>query len=123
MKKILVVMSDLFFSAKIMDEAKKLGMKASFVKDKDAALDQIKSMPAIVILDLNCQSADPLALIATMKKDPETAAIPVVGFISHVQTDLRQKAVESGCDKVLARSAFAQNLPLLLQPFAAEQPE
>ena len=116
-------MSDLFFSAKIMDEAKKVGMAASFIKDKDVALEQLKSHPAIVIVDLNCQSADPLALIATMKKDPETATIPVVGFISHVQTDLRQKAVESGCDKVLARSAFVQNLPILLEPLAEEQPK
>ena len=120
MKKILVVMSDLFFSAKIMDEAKKLGMTASFVKDKEVALDQLKSNPTIVILDLNCQSADPLALIATMKNGAETAAIPIVGFVSHVQTDLKQKAVESGCDKVLARSAFAQNLPLLLASLASE---
>lgn len=118
MKKVLAVMSDLFFSAKINDEAKKLGMTAVFVKDKAVALQQLKSHPAVVIFDLNCGSADPLGLITAMKQDPETAAIPTIGFISHVQTDLKQKAVETGCDTVVARSIFAQNFPAILAQHA-----
>jgi hypothetical protein len=31
-----------------------------------------------------------------------------------VQTDLIQAARESGCDRVMARSAFSQNLPAIL---------
>jgi CheY-like chemotaxis protein len=110
MQKILAVMSDLFFSAKIMDEAKKLGMKATFVKDSAVALEQLQSNPAIAILDLNCASASPLDVIAAARQ----AGIPTVGFLSHVQTDLRQKALDAGCDTVVARSVFAQNLPAIL---------
>lgn len=107
-------MSDLFFSAKINDEARKLGMTAAFVKDQAAALEQLKSNPAAVILDLNCTSVDPVGLIETMKQNPKTATIPAVGFVSHVQTDLKRKAVEAGCETVVARSVFAQNLPAIL---------
>ncbi len=60
-----------------------------FVKDKAVALEQLKSNPALVIFDLNCASADPLELIRAAK---EAAAIPTVGFVSHVQTDLKQQA-------------------------------
>jgi hypothetical protein len=42
----------------------------------------------------------------------------MVGFISHVQTELKQKAQESGCDVVVARSSFAQNLPAILERYA-----
>lgn len=115
MSKLLAVMSDLFFAAKINDEAKKLGMTAVFVKDKAVALEQLKSHPALVIFDLNCASADPLSLLEAMKQDPETAAIPTVGFISHVQVDLKQKAQEAGCGTVVARSVFAQNLRSILE--------
>jgi len=108
-------MSDLFFSAKINDEAKKLGMTAVFVKDKAVALEQLKSNPAVVIFDLNCASADPLGLIGTMKHNPETDAVPAIGFISHVQTELKQKALDAGCDSVVPRSVFAQNLPAMLK--------
>ncbi len=70
--------------------------------------------PSLIILDLNCDPADPLGLIADIKADPETAAIPLVGFVSHVQAELRQKAQAAGCDTVVARSVFAQNLPEIL---------
>ena len=39
----------------------------------------------------------------------------MVGFVSHVQTELKQRAQEVGCDTVVARSVFAQNLPAILQ--------
>jgi CheY-like chemotaxis protein len=106
MKTVLGVMSDLFFSAKIIDAAKQLGMTAVFVKDKAVALEQFKLNPALVIFDLNCASADPLDLIRVAKQ----AAIPSLGFISHVQVDLKQKAQEAGCDTVVARSVFAQRV-------------
>ncbi len=114
MSKLLAVMSDLFFSVKINDAAKKLGMSAEFVKDKTLALQKIKAKPPMIILDLNCDAADPLDLIARIKADPETAGIAMIGFISHVQVELRQKAQAAGCDTVVARSVFAQNLPAML---------
>jgi CheY-like chemotaxis protein len=110
MPKVLAVMNDLFFSAKINDAAKQLGMTAMFVKDKAVALEQFKLKPALVIFDLNWAAADPLDLIRLAKE----AAIPSLGFISHVQIDLKQKAQEAGCDTVVARSVFAQQVLELL---------
>ena len=121
MKKVLAVMSDLFFSAKINDAAKKLGMTAVFVKDYAVAIEQLKLHPAVVIFDLNCTSADPLQLIKAMKENPATASIGTVGFISHVQTDMKRKAQDIGCDTVVARSVFAQNLPAILEHFVSQQ--
>jgi CheY-like chemotaxis protein len=115
MPKVLAVMSDLFFSVKINDAAKKLGMTAEFVKDKTLALEKAKSKPPLIILDLNCDAADPLDLIARVKADPETAGIAMIGFVSHVQVELKQKAQAAGCDTVVARSVFAQNLPAILE--------
>ena len=114
-RKMLVVMSDLFFSAAISDGAKKLGLGIQFVQDRAVALERINAGPALVIFDLNCAPADPIGLIRSLKADPATAGIPTIGFVSHVQTELRQRAVESGCDVVVARSVFAQNLMSILQ--------
>ena len=119
-RKILVVMSDLFFSVKINEAAKKLGMTIAVVKDPEVAAKQLQAGPAMVILDLNCVSVDPMELIRRIKADPATAAIPTIGFVSHVQTETRQKAVDSGCDVVLARSAFAQNLESILSGYFAK---
>ncbi len=115
--KILAVMSDLFFAAKINDAAKRLGMAAEFVQDRARALEKARSAPPLMIFDLNCASADAPGLIAAIKSDPETAGIPMVGFVSHVQTDLKRRAEEAGCDTVVARSVFAQNLAGILERY------
>jgi CheY-like chemotaxis protein len=117
-KKILAVMTDLFFSAKILDIAKKLGMTVEFVKDKETVLEKIKAKPALVIFDLNNDAADPIGIIRLMKGDPATKRISTIGFVSHVQTDLKLSAQDSGCDMVVARSVFAQNLPMILKRHA-----
>jgi hypothetical protein len=49
-----------------------------------------------------------------MKADPELAAIPSIGFVSHVQTELIDAARQAGVDEVLARSAFTMRLPEIL---------
>src|SRR5580704_5366199 len=96
-RKILAVMTDLFFSAKIHDMAKKLGMSVEFLKDKAVVLEKVKEKPSLVIFDLNCDAAEPLEIIRTMKNDPATKRVSTIGFVSHVQTDLKMQAQESGC--------------------------
>jgi CheY-like chemotaxis protein len=117
-KKILAVMTDLFFSAKILDIAKKLGMTVEFLKDREIVLEKVKARPALVIFDLNCEAADPIGIIRQIKGDPATKRISTIGFVSHVQTDLKITAQDSGCDMVVARSVFAQNLPMILKRHA-----
>lgn len=111
-------MTDLFFSAKIHDMAKKFAMPLEFLKDKATVLEKVKEKPSLVIFDLNYDAAEPLSIIRTMKSDPETKRISTIGFVSHVQTDLKLQAQEAGCDMVVARSVFAQNLPVILKRHA-----
>ena len=117
-RKILAVMTDLFFSAKIHDMAKKFGMAVDFVKDKETVLEKVKEKPSVVIFDLNYEAADPLGLIRAIKGDPETKRVSTISFVSHVQTELKLQAQEAGCEMVVARSVFAQNLPTILKRHA-----
>lgn len=111
-------MTDLFFSVKINDTAKKFGMTVKFVKDKETIEEELKAKPSVVIFDLNYEAVDPVSLIRQIKSNPETKRISTIGFVSHVQTDLKMAAQESGCDMVVARSVFAQNLPTILKRHA-----
>ena len=117
-KKILAVMTDLFFSVKINDIAKKLGMSVEFIKDKDTVLEKVKLRPAVVIFDLNYDGCDPIGIIRQIKGDPATKRVSTIGFVAHVQTDLKLTAQEAGCDMVVARSVFASNLPMILKRHA-----
>jgi CheY-like chemotaxis protein len=114
-KRVLAVMEDLFFMVKINESAKRAGFAVEFVKSEADALANAKTGPALIIVDLNYHGIDPLKLIAELKASPETKPISLIGFVSHVQGELKQKAQEAGCDMVLARSAFSQNLPQILK--------
>ena len=89
-----------------------------FVKSQGDALARAGEDPAVVILDLNYKEGEPLKLISILIGNAMTSGIPLLGYVSHVQVDLRQAAQDLGCDVVVARSAFVQNLPELLGRFA-----
>ncbi|MEO8026103.1 MAG: response regulator [Bryobacteraceae bacterium] len=117
-KKVLAVLDDLFFTVKINEAAKRAGLDIDFVKSEIDAVEKAKLRPALIILDLNCNSVDQLELIPKLKSAVEFKGISLIGYLSHIQGELKQKAYEIGCDTVLARSAFSQNLPLILKRHA-----
>jgi CheY-like chemotaxis protein len=117
-RKVLAVLEDLLFTVKIHDAAKRAGLKVEFVKSELDALEQARQHPAVIILDLNFARIEPLQLIAKLKADEETKGVNLIGYVSHVQGDLKQAAQTAGCNMVLARSAFSQNLPMILKRHA-----
>jgi hypothetical protein len=125
--RIFCFIDDLFFQAKIHETARKLGVKVEFVKgDKEsvARLLDLKdgNKPALLIFDLNNLNAKPMTLIPKFKTKFKKT-VSVVGFLGHLQGDLRTKAVEVGCDSVMPRSAFSQTLPNLLRRYGLEEEE
>lgn len=114
-KKVLAVLEDLFFTVKINEAAKRAGLPITFVKSELDVLEQAKNQPALIILDINFQGIDPLNLIRKLKADDQTKGINLIGYLSHVQGELKLQAQEAGCDMVLPRSAFSQNLPQILK--------
>jgi len=117
-KKVLAVLEDLFFTVKINESAKRAGLNVAFVKSQRDALDQAAGRPALIILDLNFASIHPVELIQKLKADPDLRKISLLGYVSHVQGVLKQEAQDAGCDMVLARSAFSQNLLPILKRHA-----
>jgi len=117
-KKIVAILSDLMFIAKIQEAAKRVGLEAVFVKTEQDALEKAKDNPAVIILDLNANNLEPLDVIEKLKADGATSKISLVGYVSHVQVELKMAAQQKGCDVVLARSAFSQNLPTILRRYA-----
>jgi PleD family two-component response regulator len=114
-KTVLAVVSDLFFSVKISDAAKRAGIPVEFIKSEDEVMDKAKAKPTLIIFDLNFESVQPLKLISKLKTEQDYKGISVIGYLSHIQGDLKVQAQEAGCDMVMARSAFSQNLPQILK--------
>ncbi len=122
--RIFAFIEDLFFMAKIQETARKLNVKVEFVKSDKDLMDKIEQngdeKPSLIIFDLNHPSVKPLTLIPKLKSKLKKGT-SIIGFLSHVQGDLKQKAHEVGCDMVLPRSAFSQNLPQLLRRHGAPE--
>lgn len=121
-KRILAVLEDLFFMVKINESAKRAGLPIEFVKSGPDVLakaaDKNGGRPALIIMDLNFGGIDPLKLVTTLKASDDTKSINLIGYLSHVQGELKVAAQEAGCDMVMARSAFSQNLPQILKRYA-----
>lgn len=123
--RIFCFIDDLFFQAKIQETAKKLGVKVEFVKGEKDTVSRIldapeETKPTLLVFDLNNLNAKPMTLIPKFKtKFKKTTSI--IGFLNHLQGDLKMKAVEAGCDTVMPRSAFSQSLPNLLRRYGLEE--
>jgi hypothetical protein len=119
---------DLFFLAKIQETARKLGVKVEIVKgeSKDTVARIYEApdaeRPSLLVFDLNNLNAKPMALIPKFKSKFKKA-VSIIGFLNHLQGDLKLKAIEAGCDVVMPRSAFSQSLPQLLRRYGVEEQE
>ena len=118
-KKILAVVEDLLFTVKISDAAKRVGLDVEFLKSAHDVVEKAThEKPLLIILDLNNNSVEPLPLISTLKDNGDLKNISIIGYLSHVQGELKQKAHEAGANIVMARSAFSQNLQQILKRHA-----
>jgi ActR/RegA family two-component response regulator len=125
--KIFFFIEDLFFLAKIQEASRKLGVKVEFVKGDKEVLARItdapeSERPALLVFDLNNAAAKPLTIIPKLRTKLKKS-VSIIGFLSHLQGDLKMKAVEAGCDTVMPRSAFSQSLPNLLRRYGMEEEE
>ena len=126
--RIFCFIEDLFFLAKIQETARKLGVKVEFIKGGDkesvARLTDVPEAerPTLLVFDLNNLNAKPISLIPKFKSKLKKAT-SIIGFLNHLQGDLKLKAIEAGCDTVMPRSAFSQSLPNLLRRYGLEEEE
>ncbi|HYH84673.1 MAG TPA: hypothetical protein VEX60_04270 [Pyrinomonadaceae bacterium] len=115
-RRVIAAVSDMIFASKIRGTGEQQNVSVAFARSEDSLFDAAKTeVPSLIILDLHATQLDPFALAARLKADEQLRAVPLVGFFSHVQTELQSRAVEAGFDRVLPRSAFTKHLPEILR--------
>lgn len=109
---VLAMVDDLFFQAKIVETARHLAVDLRICTTPDALLTEIsKATPKLVVVDLNSRN-QPLEAIQRMQA--AAPDVPLVGFLSHVQTELAEQAHAAGCREVMPRSKFTNDLATIL---------
>jgi DNA-binding NarL/FixJ family response regulator len=113
MERVVALMDDIFFQMKVAETAKHLGLEFKVATNADALLGLLEPKPQLVIIDLNARSQPVDAIVKLRAAAP---GIRVVAFLSHVQRELAEQAKNAGCDEVMPRSSFTQNLAAILSP-------
>ncbi|HEY8485161.1 MAG TPA: hypothetical protein VIL13_11150 [Longimicrobiales bacterium] len=113
---VVALVVDLIFASRIRGTAQAAGVQATTVRSAAELLQRAGELqPRLILVDLDARAADPPAVIARLREDPQTRDIPIVAFGSHVQREAIEAARAAGADRVLARSAFVRELPFLLR--------
>jgi CheY-like chemotaxis protein len=112
MGRVVGLMDDLFFQMKVAETAKHLGLEFKVAANGEVLSTMLEPPTKLVIVDLNAKS-NPVATIARLRATQKQ--LPVISFLSHVQTELAAQAKAAGSTEVMARSAFTQNLARILE--------
>lgn len=119
----IALIDDLFFVAKVRETAKLAGVTLETASTGQALLQAAAASPgALVLVDLNArqgalEAVTQLCASNAQAGQPDGQGNPrrVIAFLSHVQTDLAERARQAGCRDVLPRSTFTQNLAAILR--------
>jgi DNA-binding NarL/FixJ family response regulator len=116
----IALIDDIFFLAKVHETAKHTGVKLETAATGEQLLKAAAASPAALILvDLNARQGalDAVEQLCASNSAMNGQGNPrrVIAFLSHVQTDLAERALAAGCQDVMPRSKFTQNLPEILR--------
>jgi CheY-like chemotaxis protein len=112
MPRVIALVEDLMFLSRIREAARGSGLEVTAVRRADdlAAI----SDGCLVLVDADSDRLPWGGVLDALREDPVLCALPVVAFVSHVHADRSEQARRKGASRVLARSAFVQELPRLL---------
>ena len=119
----IALIDDLFFLAKVRETAKHAGVTLETVATGEQLLKAAVASPvALILVDLNArqgalEAVEQLCAANGQARLPAGQGNPrrVVAFLSHVQTDLAERARAAGCQEIMPRSKFTQNLAEILR--------
>lgn len=119
----IALIDDLFFVAKVRETAKLAGVILETASTGQALLRAAAASPrALILVDLNAKQGaldaiEWLCAPDTQARLPDGQGNPrrVIAFLSHVQTDLAERARQAGCQDVMPRSTFTQHLAEILR--------
>ena len=113
-KKIVLVETNIFFSAKIVAQLKQLGYSVDTESSYQGVKDKAGLGISAIIIDLAARDINVLEMVKKLKDSPETASIPVIGFCGHSERALLESARSYGCDVVTTNSKITSDLPAVL---------
>jgi hypothetical protein len=117
-KSVVACVEDLFFRSKIEATARHLNVPVRFVGVAELGNACADPTTAAGLLELS-SNGTLLAAVRELRRVKATEAVPLIGFLSHVDRTLAVEAEAAGVTQVMPRSQFSENLPDLLMDLVA----
>jgi CheY-like chemotaxis protein len=117
----LLLSDDFLFNSRITGTAKDLGLTVKTARTAPALQTLAEQQsPCCVLIDLSNPGLNISELVAALRAAGGTMPY-LVAFGSHVDTATLKAARDAGCDVVLPRSAFVEELPRKMQDWFADK--
>jgi len=109
--RVVAVLDDMFFSSKIKEAAKSTGANVEILKNTNGLIEALTSSPpSLIIVDLNFKKLIPLEFIGELKSSADLKNVPTLGYLPHVERELKKEAIKAGYDFVMPRSRFVREI-------------
>jgi two-component system cell cycle response regulator DivK len=90
--------------------------------DAESGLTLARSeLPALILMDVQLPGMDGLTATALLKRDPATAAIPVIALTAMAMQSDREKSKLAGCDAYIAKPLRYQELYAAIDSLLAKR--
>lgn len=105
---VVVLSGGLMFREKIKAELSQLGIAAKFCRKEEDLIEEISKISSIAIINLEIPELNIEKLVVDCR---ERGAHPrLIGFYSHVNVSVAERAVSAGFDVVVSRGKFFGNI-------------
>ena len=112
---IVALVDELIAASRVETAARACGWRVEFARGPDEFRHLVQAQrPALVLVGLSATRQPWESLVAGLKQDPALSGVPVLAFGSHMDLDLRERALRAGCDRFVANSQVATSFPALL---------
>jgi CheY-like chemotaxis protein len=112
---ILALVTDLFFTLKIGDTAKSIGLPIQFAGSAEEFLNKFRqTRPALIVADLTLDGVDVATLFEQLKAEAHQATVPILGYTTHADWK-RTGPLHGRCTKVVTKDTLSRSLAELIQ--------
>jgi CheY-like chemotaxis protein len=114
MPEVIALVDDIMFLSRIHEAARGAGLGVRQVRRAAELGSALREGGRLVLVDADSDRLPWAEALGAVREEPSRPRALVVAFLSHVRAERAAAAREAGCDRTLARSAFARELPGLM---------
>jgi CheY-like chemotaxis protein len=122
MARVLVLSADLLFGSRLQADLGGAGHDIELIGDPGKLADRLDAPDAlaasVLVVDLTDDRLDGARALEGLREQGRIDGLATIAFYSHVESEVRERALQAGFDLVVPRSRIARESPALVASLA-----